>query len=99
MLLLRLQRARSYAEEVERRLLRAYARYRKKRRSKNKKRGWKQESRLLGQKRQSLLPVPLFTHLPMRNCIRKGSGSCSGASIFGPQSSGNGASSTRFVDL
>ncbi len=58
MLFLRLQRVRSYAEEVERRLLRAYARYRKKkkkkkkRRSENENRDWEQESRLLGQKRR-----------------------------------------------
>jgi len=54
MLFLRLQRVRSYAEEVERSLLRAYARYhkKKKRRSENEKRDWKQESRLLGQKRR-----------------------------------------------
>jgi hypothetical protein len=53
MLFLRLQRVRSYAEEVERRLLRAYARYRKKKqRSENEKRDWEQESRLLGQKRR-----------------------------------------------
>jgi len=52
MLFLRLQRVRSYAEEVERRLLRAYARYRKKkkRRSETENRDWEQESRLLGQK-------------------------------------------------
>ena len=41
MLLLRLQRVRSLAEEQERRLLRAYARYRKNpRRSRKQERDW-----------------------------------------------------------